>query len=56
MKEGQSVHFSERYKEAIKTLLPSFEQGLAGFRNSLTCDRNLIYSYPAAICIKNWTV
>jgi hypothetical protein len=26
MKEGQSVHFSERYKEAIKTLLPSFEQ------------------------------
>jgi len=25
-KEGQSVHFSERYKDAIKTLLPLFEQ------------------------------
>jgi hypothetical protein len=25
MKKEQSVHFSERYKEAIKTLLPSFE-------------------------------
>jgi hypothetical protein len=24
--EGQSVHFSERYKDAIKTLLPFFEQ------------------------------
>jgi hypothetical protein len=26
MKKEQSVHFSERYKDAIKTLLPSFEQ------------------------------
>jgi len=26
LKEGQSVHFSERYKEVIKTLLPLFEQ------------------------------
>jgi hypothetical protein len=26
LKEGQSVHFSERYKEVIKTLLPVFEQ------------------------------
>ena len=26
LKEGQSVHFSERYKDAIKTLLPFFEQ------------------------------
>jgi len=26
LKEGQSVHFSERYKEAIKTLLPLLEQ------------------------------
>jgi hypothetical protein len=26
MKKEQSVHFSERCKEAIKTLLPSFEQ------------------------------
>jgi len=25
-KEGQSVHFSERYKDAMKTLLPLFEQ------------------------------
>jgi hypothetical protein len=24
--EGQSVHFSERYKDAMKTLLPLFEQ------------------------------
>jgi len=24
--EGQSFHFSEKYKEAIKTLLPLFEQ------------------------------
>ena len=26
IKEGQSVHFSERYKDAIKTLLPFLEQ------------------------------
>ena len=26
LKEGQSVHFSERYKDVIKTLLPLFEQ------------------------------
>jgi hypothetical protein len=26
LKEGQSVHFSERSKDAIKTLLPFFEQ------------------------------
>jgi len=26
LNEGQSVHFSERYKDAIKTLLPLFEQ------------------------------
>jgi hypothetical protein len=26
LKEGQSVQFSERYKDAIKTLLPFFEQ------------------------------
>ena len=26
LKEGQLVHFSERYKDAIKTLLPLFEQ------------------------------
>ena len=26
LKEGQSFHFSERYKNAIKTLLPLFEQ------------------------------
>jgi hypothetical protein len=26
LKGEQSVHFSERYKEAIKTLLPFFEQ------------------------------
>jgi hypothetical protein len=26
LKEGQSVHFSERYKDALKTLLPLFEQ------------------------------
>ena len=26
LKEGQSFHFSERYKDAIKTLLPLFEQ------------------------------
>jgi hypothetical protein len=26
LKEGQSVHFSERYKDAIKILLPLFEQ------------------------------
>jgi hypothetical protein len=26
LKEGQSVYFSERYKEVIKTLLPLFEQ------------------------------
>jgi len=26
LKEGQPVHFSERYKDAIKTLLPLFEQ------------------------------
>jgi hypothetical protein len=26
MKEGQSVHFSEKIKNAIKTILPSFEQ------------------------------
>ena len=26
LKEGQSTHFSERYKDAIKTLLPFFEQ------------------------------
>ena len=25
-KEGQSVHFSEKYKDAMKTLLPLFEQ------------------------------
>jgi hypothetical protein len=25
-KEGQSFHFSERYKEAMKILLPLFEQ------------------------------
>jgi hypothetical protein len=26
LKEGQSFHFSERYKDVIKTLLPLFEQ------------------------------
>jgi hypothetical protein len=26
LKEGQSFHFSERYKDAIKTLLPFFDQ------------------------------
>jgi hypothetical protein len=26
LKEGESVYFSERYKEVIKTLLPLFEQ------------------------------
>jgi hypothetical protein len=26
LKEGQSFHFSETYKDAIKTLLPLFEQ------------------------------
>ena len=26
LKEGQTFHFSERYKDAIKTLLPFFEQ------------------------------
>jgi hypothetical protein len=26
LKEGQTFHFSERYKDAIKTLLPLFEQ------------------------------
>jgi hypothetical protein len=26
MKKEQSVHFSETYKDTIKTLLPSFEQ------------------------------
>jgi len=26
LKEGHSAHFSERYKDAIKTLLPLFEQ------------------------------
>jgi len=26
LREGQSFHFSERYKDAIKTLLPFFEQ------------------------------
>jgi len=26
LKEGQSIHFSERYKDTIKTLLPLFEQ------------------------------
>jgi hypothetical protein len=26
LKEGQLFHFSERYKDAIKTLLPFFEQ------------------------------
>jgi hypothetical protein len=26
LKEGQTVHFSERYKDTIKTLLPLFEQ------------------------------
>jgi hypothetical protein len=26
LKEGQSFHFSERYKDAIKTLLLLFEQ------------------------------
>jgi hypothetical protein len=26
IKKEQSVHFTERYKDAIKTLLPSFEQ------------------------------
>jgi hypothetical protein len=26
LKEGQPVHFSERYKDAIKTLLPFFDQ------------------------------
>jgi hypothetical protein len=26
MKEGQSVHFNERIKNALKTLLPLFEQ------------------------------
>ena len=26
LKEGQSFHFSERYKDAIKTFLPFFEQ------------------------------
>jgi hypothetical protein len=26
LKEGQSFHFSERYKDTIKTLLPLFEQ------------------------------
>jgi hypothetical protein len=26
LKEGQSAHFSERYKDAIKTLLPFFDQ------------------------------
>jgi hypothetical protein len=26
MKEGLPVHFSERYKDAIKTILPSLEQ------------------------------
>jgi len=26
LKEGQSVHFSERYKDSMKTLLPLFEQ------------------------------
>jgi hypothetical protein len=34
LKEGQSVHFSERYKEVIKTLLPLFEQnGWLDFEN-----------------------
>jgi hypothetical protein len=26
LKEGHTFHFSERYKDAIKTLLPLFEQ------------------------------
>jgi hypothetical protein len=26
LKEGQSFHFSEKYKDVIKTLLPLFEQ------------------------------
>jgi hypothetical protein len=26
LKKEQSIHFNERYKDAIKTLLPSFEQ------------------------------
>jgi hypothetical protein len=26
LKEGQTFHFSERYKDAIKTLLPLFDQ------------------------------
>jgi hypothetical protein len=26
LKEGQLFHFSERYKDAMKTLLPFFEQ------------------------------
>jgi len=26
LNEGPSIHFSERYKDAIKTLLPLFEQ------------------------------
>jgi hypothetical protein len=26
LKKEQSVHFNERYKDAIKTLLPAFEQ------------------------------
>jgi hypothetical protein len=26
LKDGQSVHFSERYKDAIKTFLPLYEQ------------------------------
>jgi hypothetical protein len=26
LKEGQSMHFSEKYKDTIKTLLPLFEQ------------------------------
>jgi hypothetical protein len=26
LKEAQTIHFSERYKDAIKTLLPLFDQ------------------------------
>jgi len=43
LKEGQSFHFSERYKDAIKTLLPLFEQ--KGWLDFGTAWRNVLTSF-----------
>jgi len=47
LKEGQSFHFSERYKDAIKTLLPLFEQ--KGWLDFETAWRLLLTWFTAVL-------